>query len=62
MKDPLYRLYDGMNGDLVCASEDIEEIIEAAREYDEGCEGDWIADLKKQDEQCKYCFVENFSF
>lgn len=62
MDKTLYKLKDGYNSDIVAESDNIEEIKDAAAEYNEGCEGDWLPCLYKQDETGRYVLVEDFIF
>lgn len=44
-----YILADGMNGDKFYRGNNLNSVKKAAREYDEGCEGDWLPVLYKYD-------------
>lgn len=62
MDKELYRLIDGYNNDVVIASDDIEAVREAAGEYSDDCEGDWLPCLYKLDETDRYVLIEDFRF
>lgn len=44
-----YVLMDGYNGDKFYRGDSLNSVKKAAREYDEGCEGDWLPVLYKYD-------------
>lgn len=61
MKNYKYVLIDGYNSDVVVRTDNMTDVKKAARTYDEGCEGDWLALLFKITKGEK-SLVEDWSF
>ena len=57
-----YRLYDSMNGDLICIANNLNTVKAKARKYDILCDGDWLPGLHVSENGGAFKYVAEWSY